>query len=305
MMMNMLVVARKYNDIFYAMSTDEWKMCDKHYLLMIVNTQNESEYPMSKAFDKVYVYKTNLGTFGYIKECISIKKISSTIDYSIVAMSNPAKLANYGVFSNRKIQNVVLLEDGLMNYYNFKPSFRLSKRIISLLLGLNMMKNQVKIKKTYLLHPDMAKFSYGDKVRLKLKAHNFEKYIKLDSSIDGKKIFVGQALYKITDMSLEEYSEVVNQIISDKNIDYYLPHRYVLVDERIKCPSLALSKYLATLEILAAFYTFEIYSFSSSVLYTTKLINPSVKSHLVSYKKAQWVKEESIIDKVVDEVIEL
>ena len=37
-----LVVARKYNDIFYAISTSEWSQCSKHYLLMITDRLDQT-----------------------------------------------------------------------------------------------------------------------------------------------------------------------------------------------------------------------------------------------------------------------
>lgn len=49
-----LVVARKYNDIFYAISTSEWSQCSKHYLLMITDRLDQNEYPMQHLFDKVW-----------------------------------------------------------------------------------------------------------------------------------------------------------------------------------------------------------------------------------------------------------
>lgn len=47
-----LVVARKYNDIFYAISTSEWSQCSKHYLLMITDRLDQNEYPMQHLFDR-------------------------------------------------------------------------------------------------------------------------------------------------------------------------------------------------------------------------------------------------------------
>ena len=53
-----LVVARKYNDIFYAISTSEWSQCSKHYLLMITDRLDQNEYPMPVSYTHLRAHET-------------------------------------------------------------------------------------------------------------------------------------------------------------------------------------------------------------------------------------------------------
>lgn len=303
----MLVLARKYNDIFYAMSTKEWEISNEHYLLMITNRLDKADYPMEKAFDKVFTVHTQPGTYGYFKSCLEIKKLARSLSYSYVACSNPAMIANYCAIYTKKINYVVLLEDGLMNYYHFKPSESLSKKLLALILGINISKVLSSIAKTYLLKPDKAKFYIGSREKLELRAETFMSGLFLTPEIKDKRIFVGQPLYDvdILKLSVEDYSDMVNKIIKKYNIDLYLPHKNASNRENIKCKIFDLFDSLATLEIFAAVYDFTIYSFSSSVLYTTKLINPKIKTYAISNENLDWVKEENIINETVDDIIKL
>ena len=302
---NMLVLARKYNDIFYAMSTKEWELSKEHYLLMITDCLDKANYPMEKTFNKVFTVHTKRGTYGYFKSCLEIKKIAKSLSYSYVSFSNPAMIANYCTIDIKKIDYAVLLEDGLMNYYHFRPSERLSKRILALLLGINISKVLSSIAKTYLLKPDRAKFYIGSKEKLELKSETFIESLSLSPKIKGRRIFVGQPLYNVLELSVEDYSDMVNKIIEEYKIDFYLPHNNASNRENIRCEIFNLADSLATLEIFAVVYDFTIYSFSSSVLYTTKLINPKIKTYAVSNNKLDWVKEENIINETVDEIIKL
>ena len=301
----MLVIARKYNDIFYAMSTTEWSQSDEHYLLMITDRLDKANYPMERSFNKVFTVHVQQGTYGYYKCCLEIKKIAKRLSYSYVACSNPAMIANYCAIDTSKIDYAILLEDGLMNYYHFKPSDRLSKKLLALFLGINISKVLSSIAKTYLLRPEKAKFYIGSREKLVLKANTFVDCLKLSPNLEGKCIFVGQPLYDVLELSVEEYCDLVNKVIKKYNIDYYLPHKNASNSERIECEIFDLVDSLATLEIFAAVYDFTVYSFSSSVLYTTKLINPRVKTYSISHDKLNWVKEENIINETVDRIINL
>lgn len=302
---NMLVIARKYNDVFYAMSTTEWGQCNEHYLLVVTGDKDNVDFPMENCFDKVFTIFSQTGTLGYLKQCLRIKRIVKKLSFSYVACSNPAMIANYCAINTGKIKHTILLEDGLMNYYNFKPSERFSKKMLALLLGVNIKKTLSTIAKTYLLKPDLAKFYIGEKVKLDLKLEYFVHTLSLNSAINGCGIFVGQPLYKTLKITVSEYSDLVNKIIDKYKIDFYLPHHSSSNKEKINCKIFDLADSTATLEIYAASYNFTLYSFSSSVLYTTKLINPNIKSFAIKHPQLDWVEDDNIMYKTVDDIINL
>lgn len=302
---NMLVVARKYNDIYYAISTEEWKNCEHHYLMMITDRLDNAKYPMQHLFDEVITIHTEKGNIGYFKQCLSIKRVLGKFNFQIVTISNLALVSNLCVLASHKVKEVLLLEDGLMNYYHFKPSQRLSKKILKYIFNIDEPHIFSKITKTYLLKPELAKYYYGRPTQLHLDVKTFLKHANIDHRINGKSIFVGQDLYHNSNLTVGEYSEIVNRVVKDKQINFYIPHTRAVSEERIDCKQFNLSDSLTTLEIYAALYNLKIYSFSSSVLYTTKVINPNVKAYSIRNRKTDRISDDSIIYKYVDEVINI
>lgn len=300
---NMLVVARKYNDIYYAISTDEWKRCKNHYLLMITDRLDKAKYPMQHLFKEVFTIHTEKGTWGYFRQCINIKSILSQIDFSVVTVSNLALVSNLCVLSSNKTKEALLLEDGLMNYYQFKPSQRLSKKTLEFVLGVNEVSALKKITKTYLLKPELAQYYYGAPTQLHLDVNTFLKHANIDHRIEGKSIFVGQDLYNVSDISLDEYCDIVNRVVKEHNIDLYIPHTRSSLAEHIECKTFDLSESLATLEIYASLFPLKIYSFSSSVLYTTKIINSEVETYSIRSPRTDLIDDDSIIYKYINKKI--
>ena len=81
-----LVVARKYNDIFYAISTSEWSQCSKHYLLMITDRLDQNEYPMQHLFDKVWSVHAELSHVAILKQVFILSRILNQLDYNLVTI---------------------------------------------------------------------------------------------------------------------------------------------------------------------------------------------------------------------------
>ena len=129
------------------------------------------------------------------------------------------------------------------------------------------------------MKPESATYFFGEKKQLLLTQLEFD--IDDNLGIEGKRIFIGQPLYKNGFFSLEEYNDYVNMCISLYEIDFYFPHLFADAGERIDCPILDLSKCKLTLEALATTYNFTIYSFASSVLFTTRQINPAIEAHML------------------------
>lgn len=298
----MLVIARKYNDIFYAISTEEWDLCEDHYLMMITYNLASDHYPMQDMFSRVFTINTSLDSPFDLKALYQIKSIMNHIDIDIVTLSNISLISSSYIISNNKVKECILLEDGLMNYYDFKVSRRLSKVTVERLLGIRYEKVVAKISKTYLLSPEDSVFYKGKPTKLELKSAIFRENAFLDYSIENKSIFVGQPLYSTSSMPIESYSRLVNKIILDYDIDYYLPHRASRPGENIKCKQFDLNKTNATLEIYASCMNFKIYSFSSSVLYTTKLINQNIESYSF---ETDTLRSYDLLRRIVDKVIKI
>lgn len=270
----MLCVAFKYNDIFYAISTDEWQIAS-YRVLLIFESSNLSKFPCTDKFDKIIRIRYSPTFLGILSSIIKIKNEFNHIDFDFITLSNPVLLVNLYVLSITKCNCFILLEDGLMNYYNFISNNSLKKRILKKVLDVNEISLRNKFTKTYLLFPEASLFYYGNKQKLIL-----SKYLAKQSffSIENKSIFVGQNLYDYGFVDIDKYNVIVNKIINKYNIDFYLPHPYHSSSEKIECPKLDIQESLLTLELLASLNNFTIYSFGSSVLYTTKCINPNVKS---------------------------
>ena len=277
---SLLVLARKFNDIFYAISTPEWRCYDYHILVIFAQESFATQFPLRERFDKVFVFDSPTQRKEELAVIREIKAKKSELQCEAVMLSNIVLVANQYLIKATQCKHIYLLEDGLMNYSDFRPSDSRIKFIVQCLLGINQRKLIERIQKTYLLIPDMARFYGGERVQLKpLSLKNIEESIL--SRIEGKKIFVGQCLYRFGYMSIEKYNALVNRMIKKYNIDFYLPHAFSLEGEQIDCPILDLAQSGITLEFLAAETSFTLYSFSSSVLYTTRIINPAVKTYLI------------------------
>lgn len=109
----------------------------------------------------------------------------------------------------------------------------------------------------------------------------FINYYLLLVKINGKKIFVGNDYYKHDYTSIENYNLIVNKIIKEFSIDYYLPHAYSKKTEKIKCKKLDLLNENITLEIIAGYIeSCEIYSFGSTVNFSCKQINRNIGTNI-------------------------
>lgn len=292
----MLVVARKYNDIYYAISTEEWAKSSKHYLLMITDRLDMNDYPMQQMFDKIFTIHTSLSVLGIIRLIYSLRKFLQKVDFNLVTISNVVVVTNLFILNNKKTTKILMLEDGLMNYCNFIPSQSRLKHLLIKLLGININNIYQKIKYCYLLEPSKAIYYYGEKKQLKIKSELFIKNLSIQGlDLNGKSIFVGQPLYVNNDITIDEYSEAVNNFIKIHNINYYLPHTMSSKKENIHCEKLKLQQIQSTLEILSSIYNLKLYSFSSSVLYTTKLINKSTETYAITHPKIKNLNDNNII----------
>ena len=280
-----LVVAFKYNDILYALGTTEYQSSTyKKLVVFYIEGRNPKDFPLQDAFDEVVYVKYLDGIKNLWRNLIKIK--SMQWDCDVLTYSNPILLATKLITKLSYAKTVIWLEDGLMNYYpltdiRFTTS-RTLKQAMQAILRLNdqsVFDNKLLV--TYLLCPNMAVSYWGE-----LRLLNFDKVLfnnkLLDmlSFVEGKKLFIGQPLYNTAGISKKIYTHCVNKVISNFKIDYYVPH-YGSQNEDIHCEYLNLQDYHITFEFLACAYNFTIYSVNSTLLYSTKKINPKVRSFMV------------------------
>ncbi len=302
-----LVVALKYNDILYALSTEEFEAAkEKKLLIIYANGKMPEKFPCQEFFTSVcyFPYIDNFKKM-YVN-LYRAYKCRAYFESDCVSFSNPVLLITKLIFKYSKAARAIWLEDGLMNYYSLQDikarNNQYLKQIFQCVFRLPEIESIAKTSCTYLLQPDFAQSFMGEKHRIVLKPFVIER-LSLDSLnfIDGKKIFVGQPLYDTEKISIEEYNAKVNNIISRENIDYYVPHFLASSKEKINAPHIRLEAYNVTLEFIASKYTFEVYSISSTVLYSAKLLNPKIKSHVVNINGL--ASSRLIIKKIADEII--
>lgn len=304
----LLVIAKKFNDIFYAISTAEWKRSSFKTLLIVSDKLTVRDYPMTDMFNDIHYLQQEKGIAGLLKINIEIKKLISKIDFNVVVLSNISIVANKLVLCSEKCKSAILVEDGLMNYYHFKEPNSFKKKVLMNLFGIRQNTVLSKIAKTYLLQPSEAKYSFGVLEQLKIDTELFKNTILQMPDIQGKKIFIGQPLYHSytgNNLSVSEYNTIINKAISQFNIDFYVPHTMADSRENINCPKLDIGKYKITFEILASIFNLEFYSISSTVLYSTKIINSKGKSVMIKIPKIKSPSSDNIIYKYVDKIVQL
>lgn len=294
---NILVIAYKYNDVFYSLNTEEYKKANKR-ILVLIKTKNvkKDKFPFLDKFNFVIELDYNNILI------LSLKIIMQLRFYNIdtVILSNPILLISQLLITKIKSSTIILLEDGLMNYCDFKPSNSLKKRIMQRVFFISEKKILDSISTTYLLNPSKAVFYFGE-----CKLLSLLRVKKINYNIDfikGKNIFVGQNLYDYGMLSLEEYINTVNYLIKKYNIDYYIPHIYSSNKENIQCDIIDLNRYGLTLEMLSSEIKFNLYSFGSSVLYSTKFINPHIKTYLFKNEKVLNSKSILFLESCCDNV---
>lgn len=299
----LLVVARKFNDIFYVISSDAWKRYDKHYLVVIANNGELSDYPMLELFDKAYFIKSKRTRISIIRLLWKLQGITAEFDFNAVASSNVALTTNLFVMNKKCVETCYLLEDGLMNYYEFVETSSRTKKITLKLLCIDEEKLHKKISETYLLCPEEVVYYYGAPKKIKIDFDTILSQSKLPVNLEGKRVMVGNDLYRYYDISVDEYSKLTNDLIKKYNIDYYIPHFLAYPEEKIDCEIINISETRATLEVYSSKYSYTIYSIFSSVLFTTKLINPKMHCVLLDHPRLCNVSKDNIIYRKVDEAI--
>ncbi|MGG5617845.1 glycosyltransferase family 52 [Myroides odoratimimus] len=297
------IISWKYNDIFYGLSSTN-VINRKDRLLIVIKSENYEQFiPNREDFGEILIFdykqKSKLDLFRILYK---VNQVLKSYRIETIYLSNAVLIINQFICKITSVKNTILLEDGLMNYYCFSASTNLIKSSTQFLLGLSDEKMNKKIRNTYVLLP--AKAIYYKGVLKKLVIKDFSVSNRIIDSIKGKRILLGMPLYNKGKLSVMEYNVLVERLIVENNIDYYLPHLFCSPQEKIECNYLDLSKCGYTLEILASKIDFSIYSFGSSVSYSTKVINENITSVLIKTEYIDTSKLELIVE-TVDNIIEL
>lgn len=306
--MKILVIAKKYNDIYYAVSLPEWKRSCRKSLVIITQKLALSNYPMQDLFDEVHCITPRSGSLGILQTLLDLKFLLPKIDFNTVILSNISLVSNKYILSYKKCIQAILIEDGYMNYYKFKEPDNTPKRILMLLFGIRPKDVTSKITKTYLLKPEIAEYYFGEKCQLKIATDLFKSKLGKIPDLQRKKIFIGQPLYHSytgNSITLEQYNNSINKVIQIYDIDYYVPHTMSDTNELINCEKLDIGLIKCTFEILASMYDIDFYSVSSTILYSSKIVNPKCKSVMVQIPNVKELPKDNIMYKYADKIVQI
>ena len=159
------VIASKFNDIYYALSTEEFKVKGRK-LLIICKSKNLSPtiYPCQDSFDKILIVDNENNNFiSFLINLFFCKLHLIDLQASTLFLSNPILIVNQIIAKSLNAKKIIFLEDGIMNYYNFLPSKSINKKIIQNLFRVSNILIENLIVITYLFKPDYAIYFFGIK----------------------------------------------------------------------------------------------------------------------------------------------
>lgn len=274
----LLIIARKFNDVFYAVSVPDWEKFNQHILIIVADNNLGKNFPLGKCFDKVlYLPQKKSKIINLLNAVVKINRLKSDLQCNAIALSNPTMAINQYLIKKANCNYVLFLEDGLMNYYDYSPRQTWQKRLICRILRINENDILSKISKTYISNTQLAKYYFGQPCQLHINFNHILSNIDGVENFSDKRIFVGQDLYHYGYCSINEYNARVNSLLKKLKVDIYIPHAFASPEEEITgCDIRVITG--ATMEVLAAQQDFTIISFNSSVLFTTKNINPKIKT---------------------------
>lgn len=300
-MKSCVVVAHKFNDIYYSASTNEFKE-SKYRILIIIEKGGLKckHFPLQGLFDRVYVVNSLLVIRMFGLFFLSLRAFFlGRIEYMFV--SNPVLVLNQFLHNVLRRPMVVLVEDGLMNYVSFEESNSIFKKVVQYCLRVSTIGFCNRIGKSYLTSPSEGVYFFGDCQVLTLTA-NVEDDHKIQECVGGKSIFIGGNYYEYGYMSVDQYSRMVNKLMSDFSIDFYLPHAFASSKERIDGNVLNINASRLTLEVVSRFTCFDLYSFGATSSFTCKNINPCIKTTFFVWDRFSQVVF-NILEKKSDRVL--
>ena len=296
----MIVIARKYNDVFYAISTIEWKKTKKHILLIVPNRSSAESFPCTDLFDKCIILPSdkNVSLINWCNYLFKLKNKLRNISGDIIVMSNPEMLFNRIIFMYTCCREIIFIEDGLRNYYNYKASQNIIKKIIEKVYCVSDKNYYRKISTTYLTNPEKAKYYFGNRMPIELDI-NLPSDLNIPN-LSGKRIFVAQDVLDVGEKKINEQQDFFNSLIKKLKIDYYLPRTYDYQEKIEGCQILNLNNKGVTLEFLASKFDIEIFGFTSTLLFSLKMINSKTISHRITSEKTAHLLIPQIIQDNID-----
>lgn len=280
-----VVVAFKYNDIYYSVCTPVFENCGRRFLIVLRQaTLAEELFPFQERFDKVFfmTYERNFWSLLILSFRLRalLRKLQS-VNY--LFLSNVNLFVSRLLIENIRIKKVVVVEDGLMNYLPPKKSLsdNFWKVLYMRIIGVRSNLSTDKFYGTFLLNPNSATMYFGRSMLLNLtiKHSGVDEMI---AKLEGKCILVGGNYYSYNYMSLSEYNYFCNLVIEKYKIDYYLPHHVGSPLEKVCCETLDISKNKVTLEMVLPYVgDLSVYSFGSSVLFSCVALKANCKPVLV------------------------
>lgn len=302
---SILVIAFKFNDVLYAAETKEFNASKHKVLIVCSKSVKPEDFPLINSFDEVLHFKFNqsskvFNTFEFLLFLIRFKKRMSLF-FKYLFISQPFMLINQIIIKYLKPTSIILIEDGLMNYENYVYPVPALKRILHKLIGIDNNYVLKKITKSYLLNPDLATFKFGKVKQLNLSGDKFKIDPNLINKLKNKKFLFGINLYPNL-CGEDEYFEIVSTIMDKFDIDYYVPHTLENFNNQILTDKIFYIKDLGiTFEYLATKCEFQIFSFGSSLLFTTKCVNPRNKSFLIKIKHFDVLSITTVLE-ICDEI---
>lgn len=297
------IICWKYNDFFYSISNSSVHENASRLVIVICSEKEKFTIPIEKYSNTILFFEYNIKSIlSLIKVLLEVFLKLKYINVNKVYISNPILIINQFIIKVLKSKDVILVEDGIMNYYNFIPNTSKMKRIMQSILGISNQKTFTFINKTLLLAPNKAVFYYGRKAKLNIK--EFDISGELLRRVENKNILIGTPFYKQGRISVEDYSKLLNYIVEKYRIDLYLPHLTADKSENVNIPILNMGDYNCTFEILASKANFSIFSFGSSVSYTTKLINPNISSCIFETEYYK-ISDVDLLKETVDRIIKI
>lgn len=285
-------VAWKYNDIYYAISTPEFRNTSKSDRLLIYFAKNRLKgtlFPCVEYFDKVICLPWSDSQIKNLLYLPRIYKLCRLCKSVCLSLSNPYLAINMLLAKILHVSEIIVLEDGVMNYYPEKPNSYPLKNISMRILGISYDGMIAKVSTTYLWRPDLGVGCLG-----KVKGLNTDSPIDpknigegIMSQLNDKSIFVDTPIYKGVNslITKNEYQQLINKIVNDYKIDYYLPHAFSDQDVAVSIPTLDIYSQQLTLEYLAMTCNFKVYSLVSTLLVSTRFVNPSIYTCFIDIGK--------------------
>jgi len=305
-----IVLAHKFNDIFYAVNTAEFNLA-RYHILIIFSSKNLSmnSFPLLDKFDRIIHIPYSLSIFKFSKNLFKIYRALRKYKNCVVFTTNIRLVMNQFIISLNNIEKVVLLEDGLMNYKKvvFVRHIKM-KKILQFLLGINQTIVYDKVSSTYLNSPEEGVNYFGELKQINLLTFP-KKAMLVADKINDTSILIGMPIYKYGCLSKREYYSIVSEIMIKFKIDQYLPHHFEDdLPVNFEFNMLEINDLSITFEMICGIIeNVSLYSFGSTLLFTSKKINNKIKCIFIENQDIYKFDSEGLdfLKRKCDEVINL